>query len=64
MKTYIDQIFNEGFGATIYSPVKKYIDKKIKKGFVNKTLTIVFTILYLLVILIISSIRIINAWPF
>lgn len=53
MKGYINQIFHEGLGSTLYTPIKKLIDKKTK-GKVNKVITILVTIIYIALILLIA----------
>ena len=48
MNTYLDQIFNEGLGLSIYVPIKKLIDKKIKEKRKNNYLTNIIKLLYVL----------------
>lgn len=50
MKTYIDQIFYEGLGKSVYCPIENKINK-IKNESVKKTLiTIVKTIYFIIAI--------------
>lgn len=57
MKEYIDQIFNEGLGYSLYVPVEKLINKinnkKLSKILINtyKILYFVFSIAIALIIL-------------
>ena len=58
MKKYIDQIFNEGLGYSLYLPIEKKI-KRIKNKKVKDRLYIVFRLTYLLLALIITVLIII-----
>ena len=53
MKKYIDQIFYEGLGKTIYYPVEKYINK-INNKKIRNLFTIVVKCLYFIVAILIS----------
>lgn len=46
---YLKQIFYEGLGKTVYMPLKKIIDKKIKKERLNSIITIILKVLYLII---------------
>ena len=48
MKEYIDQIFYEGLGKTIYYPVEKLINK-INNEIVKRVFTIIVKCLYFIV---------------
>lgn len=63
MSVYIDQIFNEGLGKTIYLPIKKLIDRKIKKAKTNIVLTFIAKFIYLIFTLSIISVYIYSSWP-
>jgi len=53
MKKYIDQIFYEGLGKTLYYPIEKQINK-IKNNKIKKTFTIIVKSLYLIIALFIA----------
>ena len=53
MKKYIDQIFYEGLGKTIYLPIEKLI-KKINKETLKNRLIILTKIIYFVIALIIA----------
>lgn len=53
MKPYIDQIYNEGLGQSVYLPLKKLIDEKIKKKKANILITKSIKIIYLIFVLIV-----------
>lgn len=63
MNVYIDQIFNEGLSKTIYLPIKKLIDRKIKKAKTNIVLTFIAKFIYLIFTLSITSVYIYSSWP-
>ena len=48
MKKYIDQIFYEGLGKSIYCPVEKFINKSENK-IIKKVFTIIVKCLYFIV---------------
>lgn len=54
MKEYIDQIFNEGFGTNFYLKPKAYLNKKIKNEKVKKFLNSLFSLIYLVAMLILA----------
>ncbi len=63
MNTYINQIFNEGLGLIVYTPIKKFIDKKIKKTKTNRLITYIIKIIYIILILVLGLIYIVSNSP-
>jgi len=53
MKKYLDQIFYEGLGKTIYLPIEKLINKINNKSFKN-ILIIFLKIMYFVIALVIA----------
>ena len=53
MKKYLDQIFYEGLGKTIYLPIEKLINKLAKKE-LKKKLILCTKFLYLIIALFIA----------
>jgi len=63
MNIYIDQIYNEGLGKTVYTPIKKFIDNKIKKVKTNQILTLSLKIIYALLVISIGILYVYISWP-
>lgn len=55
MKTYIDQIFYEGLGKTIYCPVENLINK-LKSDGLKRVLTGIVKVLYFIIAMIIAGV--------
>jgi hypothetical protein len=53
MKKYLDQIFYEGLGKTIYYPIEKLI-KKINKEKLKNSLILLAKIIYLIIAIVIA----------
>ena len=55
MKDYIDQIFYEGLGRTVYYPLEKVIDK-IKNKNIRNLIKFIVKLLYFIVAIIIAGV--------
>lgn len=53
MREYIDQIFYEGLGKSIYCPVERVI-KKIKNKNIEKYLTLLCKVVYFIISILIA----------
>lgn len=63
MKGYINQIFEEGLGSTIFKPIKGQIDKHTK-GNINKILTSILKFVYIILAILIAFCLFYVAYPF
>ena len=62
MREYVEQIYNEGLGLTLYKPVENKL-KKIKNNKLKKILINVYKFLYLLLAIIISIALFLVTYP-
>ena len=53
-KRYLDQLYDEGLGASVYTPVNDIIKKKTKKN-TEKMLKIVWKIVYTIILLLAAA---------
>lgn len=63
MKSYINQIYNEGFATTFYLKPIRYINKKIKNKKLLKFLTFIIKIVYTVLLIVFCILMFINDWP-
>ncbi|MBE6156428.1 MAG: hypothetical protein E7161_01645 [Firmicutes bacterium] len=62
MKEYVEQIYNEGLGLTIYKPIEHKIEK-IKNSGIKKVLICLCKIFYLIFAIAISIILFLATYP-
>ena len=62
MKKYVEQIYNEGLGLTIYKPIANLIEK-IKCSGLKRVLICLYKIIYLIFAIAISIILFLVTYP-